>query len=106
MIYYVEIKNLDGGYLEIAPDQNVDKGKFKTIYTYDDHTERYMPLENRLIIMNPSRLHGVSKVHKGIRKSFIANGWSKKPSTFDEGENVNDFFHFVDWKEKNKPFDI
>ena len=106
MIYYVEIKNLDGGYLEIAPDQNIDTGKFKKIYTYDDHTERYMPLENRLIIMNPSRLHGVSKVHKGIRKSFIANGWSKKPSTFDEGENVNDFFQFVDWKEKNQPFNI
>ena len=106
MIYYVEIKNLDGGYLEIAPDQNVDKGKFKKIYTYDDHTERYMPLENRLIIMNPGRLHGVSKVHKGIRKSFIANGWSKKPSTFDEGENVNDSFQFVNWKEKNQPFNI
>ena len=106
-IYYVEIKNLDGGYLEIAPDQNLDnKGKFKKIYTYDDHTERYMPLENRLIIMNPARLHGVSKVHKGIRKSFIANGWSKKPSTFDEGENVNDSFQFVNWKEKNQPFNI
>ena len=106
MIYYVEIKNLQGGYLEIAPDQNVDKGKFKKIYTYDDHTERYMPLENRLVIMNPGRLHGVSKVHKGIRKSFIANGWSKKPSTFDEGENVNDSFQFVNWKEKNQPFNI
>ena len=56
--------------------------------------------------MNPGRLHGVSKVHKGIRKSFIANGWSKKPSTFDEGENVNDSFQFVNWKEKNQPFNI
>ena len=75
-IYYAEITNLEGGFLEIAPDQNIDKGKFKKIYTYDDHTERYKPLENRLIIFNPSRLHGVSKIHKGIRKAFLANALS------------------------------
>ena len=109
-IYYAEITNLEGGFLEIAPDQNVDKDKFKKIYTYDDHTERYMPLENRLIIMNPSRLHGVSKIHKGIRKAFLANAWKKKPSTFDEGENINvnpgGSFEFVNWKEKNQSFNI
>tara|TARA_Y100000590_G_C15390462_1_gene889856 strand:+ start:154 stop:777 length:624 start_codon:yes stop_codon:yes gene_type:complete len=105
-IYYAEIKNLKGGFLEIAPDQNIDKGQFKKIYTYDEHTERYMPLENRLIIFDPSRLHGVSKIHKGIRKAFLANGWKKKPSTFDAGENVNGSFELVDWKEKNQLFNI
>tara|TARA_Y100000590_G_scaffold292207_1_gene328968 strand:- start:1391 stop:2011 length:621 start_codon:yes stop_codon:yes gene_type:complete len=105
-IYYAEITNLEGGYLEIAPDQNVDQGKFKKIYTYDDHTERYRPLENRLIMFNPSRLHGVSKVRKGIRKAFLANAWTKKPSTFDQGENVDGSFEFVEWKEKNQKFNI
>jgi len=65
-----------------------------------------MPLENRLIIFNPSRLHGVNKIHKGTRKAFLANPWEKKPSTFDAGENVNGSFEFVDWKEKNQTFTI
>ena len=103
-------KNLDGGYLEIAPDQNIRKGRPLDTYTINHHTERYMPLENRLIIFNPSRLHRVSKIHKGIRKAFLANAWTKKPSTFDKGENinvsVNGSFEFVDWKEKNQAFNI
>ena len=110
-IYYAEIENLEGGFLELAPDQNSHKGKFLDTYTVNHHTERYMPLENRLIIFNPSRLHRVSKIHKGIRKAFLANAWTKKPSTFDEGENinvssVNGSFEFVDWKEKNQTFNI
>ncbi len=107
MVYYVELKNLDGGYLEIAPDENVDnKGNFKKIYTYDDHTERIRPLENRLIIWNPSKLHCVSKIHKGTRKAFIANGWRKKPLTFDKSENVDTSCQPVNWVRKNQPFNI
>lgn len=105
-IYYAEIKNLEGGYLEIAPDDNSDKEKFLSTYKIDHHTERYRPLENRLIMFNPSRLHGVSKIHKGTRKAFLANAWTKKPTTFDAGENVNGSFEFVDWKEKNQSFNI
>ena len=105
-IYYAEIVDLEGGFLEIAPDQNIRKGRPLDTYTINHHTERYMPLENRLIIFNPSRLHGVSKIHKGTRKAFLANPWTKKPATFDAGENVNGSFEFVDWKEKNQTFTI
>ena len=106
-IFYVDTKNLKGGYLEMAPDQNIDEvGKLKKTYTYDEHTERIKPVENRLVIHNPLRLHGVSKVKEGVRKAFLANAWTKKPSTFDAGENVNGSFEFVNWKEKNKAFNI
>ena len=70
----------------------------KKKYTYDEHTERIKPVENRLVIHNPLRLHGVSKVKEGVRKAFLANAWTKKPSTFDAGENVNGSFEFVNWK--------
>tara|TARA_Y100000590_G_scaffold429126_1_gene541321 strand:+ start:70 stop:708 length:639 start_codon:yes stop_codon:yes gene_type:complete len=110
-IYYAEIANLEGGFLELAPDQNTNKeGKLLDTYTINHHTERYMPLENRLIMFNPSRLHRVSKIHKGTRKAFLANAWTKKPSTFDDGENINvnsdGSFQFVEWKEKNQTFNI
>ena len=91
----------------MAPDKNVDElGNLKKIYTYDEHTERIKPVENRLVIHNPLRLHGVSKVKEGIRKAFLANAWKKKPSTFDAGENVNRLFKLVNWKEKHKTFNI
>ena len=31
---------------------------------------------------------------------------TKKPSTFDQGENVDGSFEFVEWKEKNQKFNI
>lgn len=109
-IYYVETVDLEGGFLEIAPDGNTDKkGKLLDTYTINHHTERYMPIQNRLIMFDPSRLHRVSKIYKGIRKAFLANAWTKKPSTFDDGENINvkkGDFKFVNWKGKNQTFTI
>ena len=110
-IYYVEISGLEGGFLELAPGPNTDKkGNFLDTYTVNHHTERYMPTQNRLIIFNPSRLHRVSKIHRGIRIAFLANPWTKKPSTFDAGENIhvnlNGDFKFVEWKNKNQEFTL
>ena len=93
-IYYVENNRVEGGYLEISnllPEKEPNTSKIERVY----------PRENRLIIFNPSVLHSVSKIISGNRHAFLSNVWIKKPSTFDNSENVDHkkFLH-VEWKNK------
>ncbi len=81
LVYYALSKNLEGGYLEIAnsPDRNnVDPNKI----------ERLRPIENRLIMFNPSFPHRVSKITSGKRRAIIVNAWPKKPYTFQDSEII------------------
>ena len=84
-IYYVDVSNLEGGYLEIS---NKSFPEFSDI-------ERIMPVENRLIMFDPSVPHRVSKIYSGKRRAFLANAWEKKPETFRDGDFVNDAFNPV-----------
>tara|TARA_B100000989_G_scaffold294352_1_gene273313 strand:+ start:281 stop:832 length:552 start_codon:yes stop_codon:yes gene_type:complete len=82
LVYYAISEGLDGGYLEIAntPDRNnVDPNKI----------ERLKPIENRLIMFNPSYPHRVSGVLRGRRRAIIVNAWPSKPYTFIESDIVN-----------------
>ena len=80
LVYYAISDELDGGYLEIAnsPDRNnVESSKI----------ERLKPIENRLIMFNPSYPHRVSPINSGRRRAIIVNAWPKKPYTFQSSEN-------------------
>ena len=82
-IFYSKIENLDGGYLEISSNNRVDD---------PSNVERIKPIENRLIIFNPSIPHRVTKINKGSRRAFLANAWVKKPLTFELSDQVDENF--------------
>ena len=67
-----------------------------------DHIERIKPIENRLVVFDPSKWHRVSKVSKGKRKAFLSNAWSTKPKTFDNGDHVDKHFQSVQWINEQK----
>ena len=80
IVYYAISEELDGGYLEIAnsPDRNnIEYSKI----------ERLKPVENRLIMFNPSYPHRVSPINTGRRRAIIVNAWPKKPYTFKSLES-------------------
>ena len=64
--------------------------------------ERIKPIENRLIVFDPSKWHRVSKVSKGRRKAFLSNVWLKKPITFDNGDHVDKHYQLVEWVNEKK----
>ena len=79
LVFYAISEALEGGYLEIAnnPDrENVDPNKI----------ERLKPLENRLIMFDPSFPHRVSGITNGKRRAIIVNAWGKKPFTFKNSD--------------------
>jgi len=89
MIFPHIIGGMDGGNLppHIEPDYS--------------EIERIRPRENRLIIFNPSFKHCVAKILSGNRHAFLSNVWLKKPSTFDQSENVDyKAFFPIEWKNK------
>ena len=82
-IYYSKVENLEGGYLEICTNGKIDD---------PDNFERIKPIENRLIIFNPSLPHRVTKILNGNRRAFLANAWVKKPLTFELSDQVDKNF--------------
>ena len=71
-------------YLEIA--NNPDREKVEP-----SKIERLKPIQNRLIIFNPSYPHRVSPIHKGKRRAIIVNAWPKKPYTFENSESYSSY---------------
>ena len=81
-IFYSKIENLDGGYLEISSNNRVDD---------PSNVERIKPIENRLIMFNPSYPHRVSPINGGKRRAIIVNAWPKKPYTFENSESYSSY---------------
>ena len=75
LVFYSMCEDLDGGYLEIANSRNRDNIDPSKI-------ERIKPIENRLIMFDPSFPHRVSGITNGKRRAIIVNAWTKKPYTF------------------------
>ena len=69
--------------LEISSNRKIDD---------ELNFERIRPIENRLIVFNPSIPHRVTKIHNGNRRAFLANAWSNKPLTFELSDQVNKNF--------------
>ena len=82
LVYYAISEDLDGGYLEIANSPNRENVNPSKI-------ERLKPIENRLIIFNPSYPHRVSQITSGKRRAIIVNAWPKKPYTFEKSETYS-----------------
>ena len=81
LVYYAISEQLEGGYLEIANSpnrENIDPNKI----------ERLKPIENRLIMFNPSFPHRVSKISSGQRRAIIVNAWPSKPYTFEYSDTI------------------
>ena len=81
LVYYAISDQLEGGYLEIANSpnrENIDPNKI----------ERLKPIENRLIMFNPSFPHRVSKISSGKRRAIIVNAWPRKPYTFEYSDTI------------------
>ena len=71
-IYYCHKELPEGGFLEIKRE-------------YDD-IERIQPVPNRLIIFDPSCIHRVKQVTRGVRRSFVCNLWDEPPKWVLERE--------------------
>ena len=85
-IFYLDVSDLEGGYLEISNE------KSKGFYPEFSDIERIKPVENRLIMFDPSVPHRVSKIYSGKRRALLANAWGKKPETFRDGDSVTEVF--------------
>ena len=78
--------NIDNGHLEISTVKQIDrdiKRKFKScskcereIHNFE--VERIKPVYNRLAIFDSSYWHKVDTVKRGIRWTFVLDGWDKK----------------------------
>ena len=97
-IYYVKTEKLNGGYLELSNSLINEK-------IYENKLERIRPVENRLIMFDPSKAHRVTEILDGTRRAFLANAWERKPYTFMNSENVsydkNKKLIDVNWENKN-----
>ena len=69
-VYYGFPHKVNGGYLEIAKEQEDN----------DIEVERIEPVYNRLVIFDPSLWHRVAPIRSGYRYGFQVNIWEKKPS--------------------------
>lgn len=69
-LIYFGNENVEGGLLRVWEDLNY---------------EEVSPTHNTLVVFDSSKLHGVTEVTKGIRKSIAINFW-KDPIMLEEGE--------------------
>lgn len=64
-------------------NEGVEGGKLRVWESVD--YEEVDPIHNRLVVFDSSKMHGVTEVTKGIRKSIAINFW-KEPIMTEEGE--------------------
>lgn len=87
-VYYVIVRDVVGGFLELSGMTDFDEIDTSEL-------ERIKPVENRLVIFNPSRFHRVSRLVRGKRLALQVSVWPKKPSTFALGDRVDQDFQPV-----------
>lgn len=87
-VYYVLVKDVVGGFMELSSMKALNE-----VETSD--LERIRPVENRLVIFDPSQWHRVSRLFHGKRLALQANIWGEKPSTFALGDRVDENFQPV-----------
>ena len=75
-IFYGYPHNLSGGFLEIATEP-----------TFTD-SERISAKYNRVIIMDVSKQHRVSRIYRGIRVGLQINLWKIKPTLFADSDTA------------------
>jgi hypothetical protein len=87
-VYYVIVRDVIGGFMELS-----DKDSLIELEASELH--RIRPVENRLVVFNPSFWHQVSRLARGIRVASQVNLWTEKPETFALGDHVDKKFQPV-----------
>lgn len=87
-VYYVISQDVVGGLLELS-----DSAAFAEVETSE--LERIKPVENRLVIFNPSLFHRVSRLVRGKRLALQVSVWHEKPRTFELADRVDENFQPV-----------
>lgn len=87
-VYYVIVRDVVGGFLELSNLTAIDEVEAGEL-------ERIKPVENRLVIFNPSHFHRVSRLVHGKRLALQVSLWPEKPCTFDLGDRVDQDFQPV-----------
>jgi hypothetical protein len=80
--YYVIVEDVVGGFMELSDKDTLMDVEMSEI-------QRIQPVENRLVIFNPSFWHRVGRLSRGTRLAFQTNLWPKKPNTFALGDRVD-----------------
>ena len=80
-VFYGFPHRIEGGYLEISADDSFSE------------IERLRPLHNRLVILDVSQFHRVTKIYSGKRMGLQVNLWKDKPETFRDSDVVTTAFH-------------
>ena len=81
-VLYVLVENVIGGFMELS-----DQESLIDVETSD--LQRIRPVEDRLVIFNPSRWHRVTRLARGRRLALQTNLWMQKPQTFALGDHVD-----------------
>ncbi len=84
-VYYVIVKDVVGGLLELSNNSSL-------LDVETSELERIQPVENRLVVFDPSFWHRVTRLARGRRIAFQVNLWSEKPTTFGLGNHVDKKF--------------
>lgn len=87
-VFYVIVEDVVGGFMELSHKTSLNEIETSEL-------ERIQPVENRLVIFNPSFWHRVARLARGKRLAIQANLWPQKPSTFALGDHVNEQFQPV-----------
>lgn len=84
-VYYVKIEDVVGGFMELSHEPTL-------MELESSELERIQPVENRLVVFNPSFWHRVSHLARGLRVALQVNLWREKPQTFALGDHVDKTF--------------
>jgi len=75
-VYYPSPMDYDGGYLEIYNEDSFDK------------VERLAPVQDRLVMFDPSYYHRVTPIYNGVRRAFVVNLWASNLPEIGRGNEV------------------
>ena len=81
-VFYVIVENVVGGFMELSDQDSLIDIEISDL-------QRIRPVENRLVIFNPSYWHRVTRLARGKRLALQTNLWTQKPNTFALGDHVD-----------------
>ena len=78
IVYYPIEKDVEGGFLEISGVKEKDIYNDGSFLRFEREYERIKPKYNRVVVFDPSYLHRVTNIIKGIRYSIAIDVWVRK----------------------------
>ena len=87
-MFYVIVEDVVGGFMELSDQESLIDIEISDL-------QRIQPVENRLVVFNPSFWHRVTRLARGKRLALQINLWMQKPKTFALGDHVDRNFQPV-----------